>query len=159
MEVAQMIPELAGKGIELLYTAEGHPALETAKALGDALGLKVKKVERLRNMNQGLWQGMLIDEVRRRHPKVFKQWQEQPESVCPPEGETLSEARERVEDAVRKVMKRHRLGVVGVVASEPAASLVRSAVVPTVLGEHWMARNGHPLWELLSVDGATAERG
>ena len=30
---------------------------------------------------------------RRKHPKVFRQWQEQPECVCPPEGETLGDGR------------------------------------------------------------------
>ena len=35
---------------------------------------------------------MLIDDVKRKQPKVYRQWQEQPEIICPPEGEMLSEA-------------------------------------------------------------------
>ena len=42
-------------------------------------------------MNHGLWQGMIIDEVKRKQPKVYKQWQEHPENVCPPEGEMLAQ--------------------------------------------------------------------
>ncbi len=62
--------------------------------IGAALKLKPKTLERLQNLDHGLWQGMLIEEVKRKQPKVYKQWQEQPENVCPPEGEMLAAAAE-----------------------------------------------------------------
>ena len=42
---------------------------------------------------------MLVSDVKRKQPRVYKRWQEQPESVCPPEGEMLGEADERVRAA------------------------------------------------------------
>ncbi len=56
-------------------------------AISEALGLKLKKLDHMENLNQGLWQGVLIDDVRVKQPKVYRQWQEHPETVCPPEGE------------------------------------------------------------------------
>ena len=32
-----------------------------------------------------------LEEIRRKFPKVYKQWHESPEKICPPEGETLTE--------------------------------------------------------------------
>ena len=83
------------------------------------LDVKVKRLEGMQNLNHGLWQGMLVDDVRHKQPKVYRQWQEQPENVCPPEGEMLSEADERVRTAMTKLLKRHKEGVIGLVVSEP----------------------------------------
>ena len=68
---------------------------------------------------------MLVEDVRHKQPKVYRQWQEQPENVCPPEGEMLSEADERVRAALVKLLKRHKEGVIGLVLPEPLLSLAR----------------------------------
>ena len=74
--------------------------MQTAEQIARSLGVKRKKIERLQNLHQGLWEGMLVEDVRHKQPKVYRQWQEQPENVCPPEGEMLSEADQRVHAAV-----------------------------------------------------------
>ena len=76
-------------------------------------------------MKLGLWQGMLVDEVRHKQPKVYKQWQEHPESVGPPEGEIIPEATERVKEALEKLARKHRGETIVLVAPEPLASVVR----------------------------------
>ena len=55
-------------------------AQETAELIGRGLKLKPKALERLQNLDHGLWQGMRIDEVKHKQPKVYKQWQEHPEN-------------------------------------------------------------------------------
>ena len=64
--------------------------------------MRLKSVEQLHNLDHGLWQGTLIEDVRRKQPKVYRQWQEQPETVCPPEGEMLPQAAQRVRTALSK---------------------------------------------------------
>ena len=75
---------------------------------------------------------MLIEDVKRKQPKVFRQWQEQPEIVCPPEGEMLSEAHERVQAALTKMLKKHKEGTIALVIPEPLASLVQCVAVAAV---------------------------
>ena len=77
---------------------------------------------------------MLVEDVRHKQPKVYRQWQEQPENVCPPEGEMLSEADERVRTAVVKLFKRHKEGVIGLVLPEPLLSLARRFITPRRVG-------------------------
>ena len=89
-EVARVIDDLSDRKIEAVYSPAREPANQTADTLAQALGIKHKKCDGLQNVNHGLWQGMKVEEVRRKHPKVYRQWQEQPESVCPPEGEITS---------------------------------------------------------------------
>ena len=154
-EVARVTEELRASGIEAVYASPCEPALQTAREIAKALGVRFKKLDRMQNVDHGLWQGMLIDEVRRKQPKVYRQWQEQPDNVCPPEGEMLSQAEQRVRSAMAKLLRRHREGVIGLVVSEPMASLVRRHVNRHELGDLWKATADHGGWEILEVEPKT----
>lgn len=122
-QVADIVEQLRGVPLEVLCTAPGEPARSTAEAVGRNLAVSVKKIEALRNLHQGLWQGLQIDDLRRKHPKVFKRWKDSPETIRPPEGETVDEALGRIRKALHKPLKRK--SSFGVVVSEPLATLVR----------------------------------
>ncbi len=151
-EVAQLADLLRNQHLQLLYAPESEPAWETAQRLASLLGLKVKKLPRLKNLNYGLWQGMLIEEVRHKQPKVYRQWQEQPEIVCPPEGEMLGEAEARVQAAIARLLKKHPEGTIGLVLPEPLASLVRRALTGQPLGDLWKALGMHGDFEVLQMN-------
>jgi broad specificity phosphatase PhoE len=151
-EVAQISQQLKDKAVEVIYCSDCEPALQTATTLAAALGVKLKKLDKMENLDHGLWQGMLVDEVKRKQPKVYRQWQEQPESICPPEGETVIEAKERVSAAVARIVKKHKQGVIGVVVPEPLASIVRVHLRQGDLGDLWHANAGHGHWEMLKVE-------
>ena len=144
--------QVGGQGIEIIYAPTAQPPLQTAEVIAKTLGIKLKKIERLDNLHQGLWEGMLVEDVRRKQPKVYRQWQEQPENVCPPEGEMLGDADERVRTAMTKLLKRHKEGVIGLVLPEPLFSLARRFVTRSELGDLWKAPNGRGRFEILAVD-------
>ena len=150
-EVAATIEQLRDKGIESLYCCESEPALETARSMAAALGAKLKKLDHMENLDHGLWQGMRIGEVKRKHPKLYRQWQEHPENVRPPEGETVSEARDRVTAAINKLVKKHKKGVIGLVAPEPLARVVKSCLQNCEVGDMWKANDGRGHWEVIEV--------
>jgi probable phosphoglycerate mutase len=151
-EAAQLAELLRDKNIQALYSPVSQPSLQTGQILAKALGIKLRKIERLQNLNQGLWQGMLIEDVRRKQPKVYRQWQEQPENVCPPEGEMLGEADDRVRATLMKLFKRNKEGVIGLIVPEPLRSLARRFIVHEELGDLWKAPNGHGAFEVLEVN-------
>jgi len=151
-EVARVIDQLYEKGIETIYAPPGEPAQETGRAIAQGLGIKFKKLDRMQNLHHGLWQGMCVKDVRQKQPKVYRQWQEQPENVCPPEGEMLGKAAQRVRTAMVKLLKRHKQGVIGLVVPEPLASLVRQFVKRGKLGDLWKVVNGHGRWEILEIE-------
>src|SRR4051812_23553375 len=83
-EVARAADELRDQKIEAIYAAPCLAAQDTAEAVAAPLELKVKKLDKLHNLNLGLWQGMLLEDVKHKQPKVYRLWQEHPETVCPP---------------------------------------------------------------------------
>lgn len=150
-EVSQLVDQLKDKAIEAVYAPQCQPALQTAEAVAAGLKVRVKRLDRMQNLDHGLWQGLQIGEVRHKQPKVYRQWQEQPENVCPPEGEMLSEAEERVRTAITKLLRRSREGVIALVLPEPLASIARRILTHEELGDLWKALGSHGQWEVLEV--------
>jgi broad specificity phosphatase PhoE len=150
-----MAGQLADLGVEVVYSASSQSAVQTANCVAEALDVKMKVIDRLTNLNQGLWQGRLIDEVKQTQPKVYRQWQEEPDCICPPEGEMLNDARERVRGVLTKLVKKHKHGVVGLVVPEPLASLVRCQLTAGVLGDLWKTVVTCGCWEVIEVPSPT----
>ncbi len=154
-QVARTVEELAGAEIDYVYSSPCQSALQTAEALARSRRLKVKTVEALRNLNHGLWHGKLIDEVKRQQPRVYRLWQEHPETVCPPQGESWLAARGRAAAALRRLLRRHKEGVVAFVIPEPMATMVRSMLSRTEPGDLWKAECDCGQWQLIDVPSAT----
>lgn len=150
-EAHRLATELKAASLEALYHSDSEPSAQTATILAAALGLKPKKLDKMGNINYGLWQGLLVEEVKRKQPKVYRQWQDQPQSVCPPEGETVAEALLRVQAAMAKLTKKHKSGVIGMIVPEPLASVVRWHLGAGELGDLWRAGAAHGQAELITV--------
>lgn len=151
-EVAAMIGQLRQQPITAVYSSPSHSAQQTAEALAATLDLKVKTIDKFENLDHGLWQGMLVSDVKAKQPKVYRQWQEQPETVCPPQGETLCDAKERVQEALAKLMKKHKAeGLLALVVPEPLASVVRKVLRQDEWGDLWHCSDAAAKWELIQV--------
>ncbi len=132
--------------VAAIYCGPSECACRTAEILGKAVGLRPKRLDDLRNLNQGLWQGLPLDEVRRRYQKNFRQWLEDPCSICPPLGENVEEALGRVRNALRPILKRHLREAIAVVVAEPLAGLIACTL------------SGRPLQPLDDEPAASIER-
>lgn len=149
-QVAKVIEQLEGFEPEAIYSSPCESCEQTAKQVGAALDVRPKTLDKLANLDHGLWQGMLIEDVKTKQPKVFRQWREQPETVCPPQGETVLAAKNRVSEVLRKVLKKHKShDSVVVVAPEPLASVVRHVLRHDELTDFWGRQPGQAGWEVL----------
>lgn len=147
-QVEVMIRQLHEASLDRIYASPSEPARSTAEKIGAALDVPVKVLEGLESMNQGLWEGLPVEEIRRKHPKVFKQWQESPESICPPGGETLVEAETRVRKALERPLKKK--GNLALVVSEPLAAIVAAVVKGVKIETVPPLCAGHcGMWEVL----------
>jgi probable phosphoglycerate mutase len=156
-QVEAMVRELQSQPIAAIYTSPCQAAEQTAEALASVLDLKSKSVEKLQNLDHGLWQGMLVADVKSKQPKVYRQWQEQPECVCPPQGETLSLAKQRVQAALAKILKKHRSdGLLAIVAPEPLMSVIRHILRHDEWGDLWQCATSTAQWQLIDVPETAA---
>lgn len=152
--VRQALPAIAELGIETLYASPCQAAQETAEVIGEKLSLRVRTIDRLDNVDHGLWHGLLIDEVRQRQPKVFRQCQEHPETVCPPAGEPVAAARQRVSEALDRLLRKHTKGVLAIVLPEPLCALAKACLEGTELGDLWKAECECGGWHRISLDSS-----
>jgi probable phosphoglycerate mutase len=155
-EVARAVSEMSGLKIAAVYASPCSSAQETAEAIARPLELKVKKIDALENVNLGLWQGLLRDDVKLKQPKVYRQWQDHPETVCPPEGESLDAAQQRLQKALQKLLKKHAEETIVVVAPDPLASLIRNHLTGKQLGDLWKPSVNGKRWEVMTVEPQSA---
>jgi broad specificity phosphatase PhoE len=149
-----MVPELArslaGCPLSALYCGPAENVLRTAEIVGRALGIRPRRIDEFRNLNQGLWQGLQINEIKRRNTKLFRQWVDDPETICPPQGETVENALGRIKAAFRPLLKRHYDETIGLVVGEPLAKIVACYLKCErllELDEHWSS-SGFELIEI-----------
>jgi len=68
---------------------------ETAKIILNNKNIKIEKIEDLIEINHGLWEGSLEEEIKQKWPEMLNNWHEKPESVTMPEGESILQVSER----------------------------------------------------------------
>jgi broad specificity phosphatase PhoE len=148
-QVERIAAELANLELDEIVTAPCESAIETATRLAKGRSVKVRIVECFRNVDHGLWHGKLIEEVRRTQPKVYKQGQESPINLCPPGGETIQQAKDRVVKAIKKVTKRSSGATVALVIPDPLASIVHSVLEGEDIRDLWKSETDAAQWELI----------
>src|SRR6478672_4258080 len=150
-QVGRLIADLHEAKITHVYASPCRSAQQTAELLAADHKLKVKTIEELQNLDHGLWHGKLVDEVRVSQPKVFRQLQDHPETVCPPQGEPVGVAVERVRLLISRLIRKHKSGTVAIVVPEPVATFVRVALSDVELGDLWKAECTGGGWQMIDV--------
>lgn len=151
-QVHRVASEIAKLPITTVYCGPCESAQSTAKEIAEHAKAKWKVCDCFRNLDHGLWQGKLIDELKRQQPRLFKQLQENPRSFCPPGGETVAEAEARVEKLIVKLCKKHSNETIAVVIPEPLASLIAAKLKETDLGDLWKSECDNGSWEMIDSD-------
>ncbi|MEM9586735.1 MAG: histidine phosphatase family protein [Planctomycetota bacterium] len=148
-QVSALAEELASIRLKTIYSAPAESAVYTAERLAKPRDLKVKVVDGLRNVDHGLWHGKLIEEVKRNQPKVYRCGIDSPDEVCPPNGESIRDARARVLKSLRKLVRKGRDEVIALVIPDPMATVVQSVLSGDELCDLWKSETDHGDWQLI----------
>jgi broad specificity phosphatase PhoE len=127
-QLRQLLSELAETEIDRVYTSPTEPALTTAEQLAELHQVECRVIPQLANVDQLQW-----EELRRKQPRVYKQLQEDPGCVCPPEGESLTDALARVREGLERPLKKK--GRLVIVAPDPVACLIEAIVNKTPVAD------------------------
>ena len=153
-QARDMASQLAAAGLQNLaaiYCGPGESCLRTAEAIRQLIRSPIRQLEKLQNLNQGLWQGLQVDEVKRKFPRAYRLWRESPLTVRPPGGETVSDAYDRIRQVLRPVLKRHKRDTIGLVVPEPIASIIYCYLSGADLTHVWDHNGTEKLWQVVEV--------
>lgn len=151
-QVHRVASEMAGLPISTVYCGPCESAQSTAREIAEQTKAKWKVCDCFRNLDHGLWQGKLVDEVKRQQPRLFKQLQENPRAFCAPGGESVAEAEARVDKMLAKLCKKHANETIAVVIPEPLASLVAHKLKATDIQDVWKSEQDDGSWEMIDSD-------
>ena len=93
--------------IDAIYASDLRRAYDTVRPLAEALSLPVHTVKALREIDVGLWEGVLREDVERQYPESYDLYKRKPGLLRFDGGESFSEMRARALDAVREIVKKH----------------------------------------------------
>lgn len=153
-QVRTLADQIAEFPLKTIYTSPCQSARETAETLalnpaGRGRNVAIKVIDSFRNIDHGLWHGKLLEELKRNHPRLYRQGQDCPTDICPPNGESIREAKARVEKAVRKVLRKGGDEFVAIIIPDPMAWVVESLLTGDELSGLWKAETDSGRWDLI----------
>jgi broad specificity phosphatase PhoE len=108
--------QLAGGSFAALYSSDLQRALRTAEIIAARLGLPVRRDQRLREIHQGQWQGLLVTEIAARYAGEISRFHASPATARAPGGESVGEVAARLWSAADDYARAHPGGKVLVVS-------------------------------------------
>jgi broad specificity phosphatase PhoE len=95
-QARDLAEQVAGLGIVAIWTSQLARAAETARIVGDALGIEPRIDDRLAESRRGSWEGRSLDEIERSEPDAWAAWKRGGGDFRFPGGESLAEHQARV---------------------------------------------------------------
>lgn len=147
-QAQQAAAQLRHEPPDVIMTSDLIRAYETAEIIAEACDIPVKTDPRLREINQGVWEGMYFLDIKARFAAEFAAREADPLSVAPPGGETVGQVRERVIAAITEAVRTYPGKRIAVVAHGLTLALIKAYVT-----DHPITR----VWDLIPPN-AQAER-
>jgi len=84
--------------------------------LAESLHAAIALEERLREIDFGVFEGRLYEEIAQEYPETYSQWMEHPAETQFPNGESFVQMKARVIEAAHELYARHRGETIAVVS-------------------------------------------
>jgi broad specificity phosphatase PhoE len=133
--------------LALVYHGGDEAAAESAAVAARAAGARTRTEGDLHDPDLGVLEGMCRKDFEDRFYSRFRQWNDDPLSLTPPEGEPVIEARARILGAIGRIARRNRGGEFGVVLHSFGLALVRGWLAGIPSQGVWATIADRPLIE------------
>ena len=104
---------LSAFSLDAIYSSDLVRSVDTARAIAEEQGLEVVTDPAFREIDQGEWTGLEVDEIQRRWPDL---WGAARHYSARPGGETPRQVRERALGGIARVLEKHPDGSVAIVS-------------------------------------------
>ena len=116
-QAEEVAAELKPRKISAIYSSDLIRSQDTAAPIAREHELEVHCDARLREIDQGVWEGMFFDDIKKEFAKEFKKREKDPINVAPPGGESVGLVRTRVLAALEDIRLKHSAGEEVVIVS------------------------------------------
>jgi broad specificity phosphatase PhoE len=119
---------LAMEPLVAVFASDLSRAADTAREIARFHDLEVQADARLREINQGSWEGLTIEEIRRQDPDLLNWWERHPLQVTLPGGESIGDVQARALPLVDEIARSYPEGLVCVVSHKVVITVIRCAL-------------------------------
>lgn len=147
-QAQRMADSLDHASITAIYSSDLLRASETAGYLARKLNLPVQTDARLREIHQGVWQGLKISEIQSNYRSEFQSREKSPLQVAPPGGETVLQVGDRLISFLADLIPRHPQETVAIATHGFVMALLQ------ILLNHEPFEN---IWQAIPKSGAWLE--
>lgn len=147
IQAQQVAKQIILEPVDAIFSSDLMRALETAAIVAGScanvaenhhgVSVNVQTDPRLREINQGVWEGMHYDEIQGKYAAEFAAREANPLEVAAPGGETVGQVRKRVLAAVQEICNQYPDGRVVIVAHGLALAIVRSCLMKQPIHNIW----------------------
>ncbi len=95
---------LMSEDIDIIYSSDLKRAYDTAKIIGDKIGLEPNPRKEFREINFGIWEGLYNDKIGLEYGEEIYLWRKEPEKLKIEGGETLKEVQLRAMRELESIM-------------------------------------------------------
>jgi alpha-ribazole phosphatase len=157
-QARSLVGQLDGRSFAAIFSSDLMRARQTAEHIAKDLGLTVQIEPRLREINQGEWEGVLVDDIKARYAEIWSQRTMDPANVRPPGGETVREVAERVSAALDDISRLFPTGRVLIISHglSIATAICRDKGIPVGQAYTVIPENVQPVWMEWKLDAKPA---
>lgn len=141
--------QLQNEHFDAVYSSDLARARETAQAIVAVNGnLPVHFDPRLREINQGQWEGVQVKEIQKKFAGLWQAHIDDPVHVRPPGGENVAEVFQRIVAALDEINNNFPAGKVLVISHGLAMATIICTLNGIPLGQayHYIPENSIPIW-------------
>uniref|UniRef100_UPI0035939351 histidine phosphatase family protein n=1 Tax=Thiocapsa sp. TaxID=2024551 RepID=UPI0035939351 len=130
-QVENLASRLAGEPLDAIYASPMGRTVETARILAKPHGaeVRVETESALREIDYGHWEGKTRAEVEAQCGDEYDNWQEDPLTIAPRDGESGVQVLARALPVVRRIVEQHHQGSVLVVCHKGTNRLLISSLL------------------------------
>jgi broad specificity phosphatase PhoE len=107
---------LKDQTIHAIYSSPLSRSMETAENIAKFQNIPVTPLEAIIDISYGDWEGVSLDDVRKKYSDLYTLWLREPHKVTFPNGESLEQVRTRAMAAINQLIEKHQNETIVLVA-------------------------------------------
>jgi len=154
-QAQSLAEQLKGPTFSAIYSSDLMRARQTAEPIAKMLGITIQVDLRLREIDQGEWEGVLVEDIKARYAELWSQRTVDPANVRPPGGETVGEVATRIYEALDDIARLFPTERVLIVSHglSIATAICRDKGIPVGQAYTVIPENVQPVWMDWKIGG------